>query len=247
MRTLVLSVGNTTIFCGVFAGDRLVRSFRLPAAARGLGRAVAARAGGPAAGAFLCSVVPSLTPAVARELKRAIGRGPEILTAASPHGLEIGYRRPGQLGTDRLAAALGARRRFAGRNVIVVDCGTATTVTALGRGGRLLGGAILPGLALWPEMLAARTAKLPRVPVRRPAAAVGRSPPEGIASGVYFGHAGAIRELVRRIRAEAFGREPVLVVGTGGHAPLLAKEGLFAVLEPNLILYGLRAFGSVLG
>lgn len=247
MRTLVVSIGNSTIFCGVFADDRLLASFRLPVQARGLGRRLAARIRSDFSAAAVCSVVPPLTRPVVRELRRSFRITPRLLSPGAPHGLTVGYRRPRELGADRLAAALGARMKFPRRHVIVVDCGTATTVTALHRDGTLLGGAILPGLSLGPEMLAKRTAKLPRVPLRRPAAALGRSPAEGISSGIFFGHVGAIRELVGRIRREAFGREAVLVVGTGGHAPFFAKEGLFTALEPNLILDGLRAFLSVLG
>jgi type III pantothenate kinase len=246
MRTLAVSIGNSTIFCGIFAGERLVRSFRLPADARAFGRWAAGRKSGEFGAASLCSVVPRLTRPIARRLAR-LGVAPKGLTPASAHGLAIGYRRPRELGADRLAAAIGARRRHPRRNLIVVDFGTATTVTALRRDGTLLGGAILPGLALWTEVLAARTAKLPRVRVRRPAAALGRSPREGIASGVYFGHLGAVREVVGRIRREAFAGKEVLVIGTGGHAPIFGREGIFTVLERDLILHGLRAFGSVLG
>jgi type III pantothenate kinase len=246
MRTLAVAIGNTTIFCGVFVDQRLLASFRLRAAGRGWGRRIAARARGEFGAVAVCSVVPRLTRPIVRELTRHFGLTPRVLTTTAPHGLKIGYRRPRELGTDRLAAALGAREKFPRRNVIVVDCGTATTVTALRRDGALLGGAILPGLALWPAMLAARTAQLPRVPLRRPAAALGRSPPEGIASGIFFGHGGAIRELIGRIRREAFGRGSVVVVGTGGHAPLFAHEGFFTAVEPALILHGLRAFISIL-
>lgn len=239
MRLLVLSLGNTSLFGGVFAGARLVRTFRLPAAE--LVR-LPGRAGTRIDAAVLCSVVPALTPDVVRLIRRTWGVEPERLTAAAAHGLKIGYRRPRELGADRVAAALGARELFPRRNVIVVDCGTATTVTALRRDGTVLGGAILPGLSLWPEMLAARTAQLPRVAPVRPRRALGRAPAEGIASGVYFGQVGAIREVVARVRAEAFGRAAAVVVGTGGHARRLEDEKLFAVVAPTLILSGLQAY-----
>jgi type III pantothenate kinase len=99
-------------------------------------------------------------------------------------------------------------------------------------------------LALWSEMLAARTAQLPEVlPVRRPAP-LGRSPREAIASGLFHGHAGAIRELVQVVARDAFGKAPAVVVGTGGNAPRFAREKLFTELSPDLILIGLRAFAA---
>ena len=303
MRTLVLNLGNTSLFAGVFSDERalprprpirnvaasvsewnsaqipnvaasvsewipqpplahargyeeivalsvaeLVARFRTPirdaATARGFARLVARRVRGPIDRAAFCSVVPALTAPIARHVKRTFGVAPQILTADAPHGLKIDYRRPRELGSDRLAAALGARVLFPKSNVIVVDCGTATTVTALRRDGVLAGGAIFPGLSLWADLLAARTAQLPRIALPPSVAAVGRSPREAIASGLYHGHAGAIRELIQRIHVEAFGRQKAVVIGTGGHAPRFAREKLFTVLAPDLILTGLRAFAA---
>ena len=248
MSTLVLNIGNTSLFGGVCAGSRIGRRFRVPvreaATPRGFKKLVAAQVRGPFDAVALCSVVPALTETFVRHIETTWGCTPQVLTAAADHGLEIGYRRPHELGTDRPAAAVGARALFPRRNVIVVDCGTATTITALTRAGRIAGGAILPGLALWSEMLAARTAQLPEVlPVRRPAP-LGRSPREAIASGLFHGHAGAIRELVQVVAREAFGKAPAVVVGTGGNAPRFAREKLFTELSPDLILIGLRAFAA---
>jgi type III pantothenate kinase len=226
----------------------LTARFRVPiqeaATAHGFARLVARRVPGRIDRAALCSVVPALTASIARHIKRTFGVAPLVLTAAASHDLTIGYRRPRELGVDRLAAALGARELFPKMNVIVVDCGTATTVTALRRDGVLLGGGIFPGLALWADVLAARTAQLPRIALRKPEVAVGRSPREAIASGLYHGHAGAIRELIQRIHGEAFGRQKAVVIGTGGHAAHFAREKLFTVLAPDLILTGLRAFAA---
>ena len=237
--TLALAIGNTSLFVGVFAGARLSLAFRLPPdelfrLPRRVPRTLST--------AVLCSVVPAHTPDALRLIRRTWRLEAHVLDAVAPHGLAIGYRRPAELGADRVAAALGAHTRFPRRHVIVVDCGTATTVTALHRDGTVLGGAIFPGLSLWPGALVARTAQLPPVEPHRPKSAVGRSPREAIASGVYYGHLGAIRETVARVRAEAFGRAAVRVIGTGGNAPLFADEKLFDRIEPHLVLEGLRAF-----
>jgi len=239
-RTLLLCLGNSSLFGGVAVGLALLRPFRLPPhqfpKTRGRFDRVA-----------LCSVVPTRTAALVTWCETQLQLTPRILTArhASGLGLTIGYREPAQLGTDRLAAALGARARHPGRNLLIVDAGTATTVTALRRDGHLLGGAILPGLALWPAMLATRTAQLPVIKkLARPRHALGRSTAESIASGVYFGHLGAVRELVARVATEAFGRRPFLVVVTGGHAQILLREGLITIHEPTLVLDGLRAFAA---
>ena len=237
-RTLLLCLGNSSLFGGVAVGLAPLRPFRLPPhefpKTRGRLDHVA-----------LCSVVPARTSTLVTWCETHLRLTPSVLTVRNAPGLSIGYREPTQLGTDRLAAALGARARHPGKNIIIVDTGTATTVTALRRDGHLLGGAILPGLSLWPELLATRTAQLPLVKeISRPRHSLGRSTAEGIASGVYFGHLGAVRELVARIAGEAFGRRPFLVLGTGGHAPILLREGLVAIHEPTLVLDGLRVFAA---
>jgi type III pantothenate kinase len=247
-RTLVVDVGNTTVFAGIFLGARLVKHSRLSAKeARQPAtwtRWAAGRTNSPLQRAALCSVVPALTPIITRTLQTALAITPSVITATAPHGLTIAYRRPAELGTDRIACALGARTLYPRRHVIVVDCGTATTVTAIDRSGTIRGGAILPGIGLWPEMLAMRTAQLPRVELLRPRRALGRSPAEALQSGCFFGHVGAIRELVGKLRKEAFGGSPVAVIGTGGHAARFARENLFTVHEPDLILTGLHAFAA---
>ena len=246
MRLLVLNLGNTTLSGGTFSGKRLISRFRIPSdlPPRRLAMEIGARIGGHPDLGVMCSVVPSLTRRVASTLRRSTGSAPLILDALSDHGLSIGYRRPGELGADRVAAALGARTLFPGRNLVVVDCGTATTVTALDSAGRIHGGAIMPGVALWAHMLARRTAQLPLVSKWQSPRPIGRSPSEAIASGIHHGHVGAIFHLVDRIAREAFGGQPDQILGTGGNAPRFRREKLFTRLEPDLILHGLRAFAA---
>lgn len=248
MRSLVLNLGNTSLHGGVFRDGKLASTFRLAtreaATTAGFDALLAPRLPRAVDRVALCSVVPWATEVIAPRLQRALKVEPRRLLHDAPHGLNFGYRKPRELGLDRLAAALGARALWPKENVIVVDCGTATTVTALSAAGVVEGGAIFPGLALWAEMLALRTAQLPRLAagVKPPERALGRGTREGIASGLHFGHAGAIRELVARIGREAFGKRAFSVIGTGGNAERFAAENLFAHHEPHLILLGLHAF-----
>jgi type III pantothenate kinase len=249
VRTLVLSIGNTSVFGGVFSNGKCDATFRLPVSkvstGPGFARLLRRRVRGKIDRVAFCSVVPKLTALIAKEVQHQFGLVPRLLTAASLHGLKIAYRNPRELGTDRIAAALGARQILGERNAIVVDCGTATTVTALHRDGVILGGAIFPGLALWPGMLVSCTAQLPAVALRRPRRVLGRSTRDGLQSGIFHGHAGAIRELVRKVRQEAFGRGRAIVIGTGGNMKWLGRDRLFSRSVPNLALLGLEQFGTM--
>ena len=247
MRVLLLSLGNTSVLGGVITLGRQERRFRVPLAEvkteAKLRRLLAAEATGEFDRAALCSVVPELTLPACAAVKQQCGLAPRVLRAEGAHGLTIAYKRPRELGADRVAAALGAHFGFPGRDKIVVDFGTATTLTAITAAGTVAGGAILPGFGLWAEMLAARTAQLPKVDGPPPTTAVGRTPQEAIAAGLHFGHTGAVRELTSRISREVFGpRKRPLILGTGGNAPRFLRENLFAEHAPDLILLGLHAF-----
>jgi len=277
-QTLTLDLGNSTLAVGVFEDARLVKHLHfpnttpvdqlIPKILRQTGGQQAARKINAACG---CSVVPDLTPPLLAELESALGLRPLLLTSTENHGLKIRYRRPAQLGADRVAAALGARKLYPGENLVIVDCGTATTLTFLTKSGELIGGAILPGLALWPAALAQATAKLPNVKLPRSSetlpAPIAKDTASAIRAGVLYGHAGAIRELAALGAREAFGpraatrekdapqrgranekglrpRQSVTVIGTGGQAPHFAAQSCFTVMEPALTLHGLQAYAA---
>lgn len=262
MRTLALDLGNSTLFAGLFAGERLLRSTRIDVgrdrlippmrvgktkAGSGdpaLQEALQRFARGGVDRAVLCSVVPARTQSLVKAVRATLAIEPQVLTPLSQHGLKIAYVDPAKLGADRVAAALGARKLYPRRDVIVVDCGTATTLTFLRRDGTVLGGAILPGLGLWPEALARRTARLPEVALRPASRVVARDTENALRSGILHGHAGAIRELIREGRREVFGRSRVVVIGTGGQVTHFNRHRLFTAVEPGLILHGLQFFAS---
>lgn len=188
----------------------------------------------------ICSVVPPALYPVRGACLKYFRAEPFILQAGVKTGLKVRYRNPHEVGADRIAGAIGAMQRRPASNLIVVDCGTATTFDVVTAEGDYLGGAILPGIGISVETLAGRTAKLPTVELIRPTVALGRSTIESIQSGVYHGHAGAIRHLVTELSREAFGGVRPYVVGTGGFARLLEAEKLFDEIVPELVLLGLK-------
>ena len=241
MKTLVLEQGNSTLFAGVFRDDKLMRSARIT---KNVSAEIDRLARGKVDRIALCSVVPKQTPLLASLIKKLFGSAPLVLTSKSDHGLQVAYEQPAKLGDDRLANSIGAQKLYPNKNVIVVDCGSATTLTLLHRDGALLGGSILPGVAMWSEILNQRTARLPAVSLSSPDKVVGRDTDPAIRSGIIHGHAGAIRELISKSRVEAFGRRPVVVIGTGGQVTHFKEQSLFTHIENELILYGLQAFAS---
>ncbi len=188
----------------------------------------------------ICSVVPSALYPIRGACLKYFRVEPFVLQAGVKTGLKVRYRNPHEVGADRIAGAIGATLRRPASNLIVVDCGTATTFDVVTAEGDYLGGAILPGVGISVETLAGRTAKLPTVELTRPTVALGRSTIESIQSGVYHGHAGAIRHLVNELSREAFAGQRPYIVGTGGFARLLEAEKLFDEIVPELVLLGLK-------
>ncbi len=188
----------------------------------------------------ICSVVPPALYPVRSACLKYFRVEPFVLQAGVKTGLKVKYRNPHEVGSDRIAGAVAAVLRRPATDLIVVDCGTATTFDVVTAAGDYLGGAIMPGIGISVDTLAGKTAKLPTIEIARPGPVLGRSTVESIQSGVYHGHVGAIRQLVAELAREAFaGRRPA-VIGTGGFARLLEPEQLFDEIVPELVLLGLR-------
>ncbi|MDB6168958.1 MAG: coaX [Verrucomicrobia bacterium] len=247
---LCLDVGNTQIHGGVFDGDVLRCQFRKSTQPLGttdeLGVFFTAvlRENGVDPRAVkriaLCSVVPAALYSLRGAAEKYFGVEAFVLQAGVKTGLKVRYRNPQEVGSDRIAGAIAAVQRHPGRDFIVVDCGTATTFDVVTAEADYLGGVILSGVGVSAEALASHTAKLPRVEIARPEAALGRTTTESIQSGLYHGHVGAIRHVVAKLRQEAFADRPVLVIATGGFARMFEEEKLFDEIVPELVLWGLR-------
>ena len=245
---LVLDIGNTNTVIGIYDRDQLVANWRLSThhartsdewgvevssllALEGLGReAVSA--------AIISSVVPPLTGALAEMIEALFRTEPLQVGPGVKTGVKILCENPLEVGADRIVNSVAALALVPGP-AIVVDFGTATTFDALSSRGEYLGGAIVPGLQIAAESLFSRTAKLPRVEVRKPPRLIGRNTIHCIQSGLYYGYAAMVNGLIRRMRTELEGEAKVIV--TGGLARLIAPE-LEGVdrHEPNLTLEGLR-------
>ena len=247
---LCVDIGNSQIHLGLFEEERLVLRLR-----RGTERGSSSdqlglffRQGIRENGfdpddvnAFaLCSVVPDLNHSMGNAAKRYFRCEPFVLRAGVKTGLKVKYKNPLEVGSDRIAGAIGAVNKYPDRNILIIDFGTATTIEAVSQKKEYLGGAIAPGLGVSMRALESNTARLPKVEIVKPSTACGLTTIESIQSGLFWGHIGLIRELSSRIRLECFEEEDTVIITTGGFASLLSGSGLFDQFEPNLVLEGTR-------
>jgi type III pantothenate kinase len=242
---LAVDIGNSDTVVGLFAGRDLTGFWRLTSRAatadeiamrlEALGRA---HPFPRTLGAALCSVVPALTLPWAVALERRSGTPPVEVSAATARSLPVRYHDPSAVGADRIANAIAARALY-GTPAIVVDLGTATTFDCISRQGAYLGGAIAPGVASSAEELFRRAARLPKVELRRPARALGRTTEESLQAGVLWGAAGQVDALVRRLALEMKGTP--MVIATGGLAATVAPEcETINRVDETLTLKGMR-------
>ncbi len=246
---LALDVGNSQIYCGVFDELELKTQFR---------HASTSRSSSDEIGVFLrgalrennvdpeqietiaiSSVVPELNYSLRSCCQKYFNIEPMIMRPGIKTGLKIAYKDPKEVGSDRIADAIGAVKLFPDRNLIVVDFGTATTVCAISKDRTFLGGNIMPGVRLAMEALEAKTAKLPSVEIKPTRSAIGKTTVDSIQSGLYWSNVGMVRELSKRITDEVFADEAPLIIATGGFAHLFDRESLFDHVVSDLILTGL--------
>ena len=246
---LCLDVGNTQIYAGLFDKDQMVLSFRKNSKSgassdeTGVFLRAAIRENGfdpkNITQIAICSVVPEVIYSLRGACMKYFNINPFILQAGVKTGLKVKYRNPLEVGADRIANSIAATHLYPGKNLILVDLGTATTFCAVSKDKEYLGGSIIAGLRLCMEALESKTAKLPSVEIISMHEALGRSTIESIQSGLFYGHLGSIREISERLTKECFGDDSPLIVGTGGFAHLFEKEKIFEKIVPDLVLKGM--------
>jgi type III pantothenate kinase len=192
-------------------------------------------------------VVSSVVPAKNSAISKAAHNKAKVLWLnwKLRQGVGIDYPKPQSIGADRLANAAAVAELY-GCPAIVVDFGTAVTFDVVSERRTYIGGVIAPGLEAMTNFLYHRTALLPKLSLKEPNSAVGKSTIEAMRSGAVFGYRGLVREILARVRSEQFPRKKVVVVATGGYARLIA-EGLPEIdaIHRNLTLEGLRIVGNL--
>lgn len=188
-------------------------------------------------------IIASVVPAVGKSVSNAVSKlchiVPLMLGPGVKTGLNIKIDNPAQLGADLVAGAVGALEEYT-MPCVVIDMGTASTVSVLDRNGTFLGGVIAAGVRLTLKALAENTAQLTSIPIEAPKSVIGANTVESMQSGLVFGTAAMLDGLLERI-ADELGEVPT-VVATGG----LSKEIINhckndIIYNENLLLEGLRA------
>jgi type III pantothenate kinase len=245
---LAIDIGNTNIVLGVFDGDELVADWRLSTRTSRTADEFLLQVKdlfdlqelslSDIDGIVVASVVPTLVDSVVTMCQQYFRRRPMIIGPGVRTGVAIEYEDPREVGADRVVNAAAALVRY-GTPCIIVDFGTATTIDAIDANGAYLGGAIAPGITIASEALFQYAAKLPRVELLAPGEAIGRNTITSMQSGIVYGYAGLVKELVGRFREELGGR--AAVIATGGQSALIAPHtGMIDHVDPLLTLWGLR-------
>ena len=133
---------------------------------------------------IISSVVPPVVPTLERMCQRYFGLSPLLIGPGVKTGMDIRYDNPREVGADRIVNAVAAYEKYGGP-VIIVDFGTATTFCAVDAKGVYLGGSICPGIGISTEALVQRTAKLPRIELKRTDSVICRNTIESMQAGVF--------------------------------------------------------------
>jgi type III pantothenate kinase len=235
---LAIDIGNTSTHFARFKGSRIVREWRMSTNAvfkrknsfrkqfsLNDTRVILIASVVPRAGIFL------------RDFFKKSGLSVYLLGKDLKPPIVNRYRRPRQVGMDRLMNALAAYRIFR-KEAIVIDFGTAITFDIVSRKGEYLGGVIAPGITITLEALAARTALLPKIELRHPRRLVADNTAESIRVGCSYGIGGLCDRIIRLIQ-EHYRFNPV-VVATGGYAGFMKRYcRSIKKIDPRLTLKGI--------
>ncbi|MCR4923471.1 MAG: type III pantothenate kinase [Lachnospiraceae bacterium] len=196
-------------------------------------------------GSIISSVVPPLTTVIRSALVKFLGDDPMIVGPGVKTGLNILMDNPASVGTDLIVNAV-AGNKYYGSPLIMIDMGTATTVSVLDQKANYIGGMILPGVRVSLDSLVNRTSQLPKIALEMPKKLVGRNTIDSMKAGIMVGQASALDGILERMWDE-LGYETG-VVATGGLAPAiipccrheiildneLTLKGLGLIYEKNL-------------
>lgn len=189
-------------------------------------------------GCIISSVVPQITNIAKLAVEKILKKEVMVLGPGVKTGLNILMDHPGQLGADLVADAVAGLAEYP-VPLIIIDMGTATTVSVVDEKRHYIGGMILPGVQVSLDALTSHASQLSGISIDAPKRIIGKNTIECMKSGVLYSSAGALDGIIDRIEEEL--GKPATVLATGGLAkkiiPHCRRE---IILDEDLLLKGLR-------
>jgi len=169
--------------------------------------------------AVISSVVPNLNRALQKNVMRLFDIEPIMIN----HDLKtmlVKKSIPVELGSDLLCNLAQAHHLYPNKDVMVIDFGTALTMSCVNKKGEVEGVAITPGLITAVNALFGCTAQQPQVQLKAPIRAMGRSSDCSIRAGIMYGYAGLVESMILRTENEL--NIKLHVIATGGLSSTIA-------------------------
>lgn len=245
---LTIDIGNTNITLGAYDGNILLLTARLATEQNKTDDQYAVEIKNllslynVEAEEIEDCIISSVVPAVGKSVGNAVSKlchivplnvGPGVKT-----GLNIKIDNPAQLGADLVVGAVGAMDAYT-MPCVIIDMGTATTISVIDRNGTFLGGAIAAGVRLTLKALTENTAQLTSIPIEAPKSVIGANTVECMQSGLVYGTAAMLDGMLNMIEDE-LGEIPTVVATGGLSKEIIAHCNHNIIYNENLLLEGLR-------
>ena len=189
-------------------------------------------------GAALSSVVPPITDTVAKAVEKLLSFAPLVVGPGVKTGLNILTDNPAQVGADLIVNAVAGLHDY-GAPLIMIDMGTATTISVVDRKRNYIGTVIMPGVRVSLNALVSGTSQLPKISLEAPKKVVGSNTIDSMKSGIIYAQAAAIDGMLDRIEEEM--GYPIPAVATGGISPsIIPNCRREVILDNDLTLRGLN-------
>ncbi|NLD86767.1 MAG: type III pantothenate kinase [Clostridiales bacterium] len=244
---LTVDVGNTVIVLGAFDGNNLRFVSRVATEIQKTDDQYAIQLSDILSlyhcdtlsfeGAIISCVVPPLSLPIKKSIYKLLGCPVSTVSYKNAAGLDIKIDNPAILGTDMICSAVSAKRKY-GTPSIVIDLGTATKISAIGKDGSFLGCSIMPGVGISLNALSSGTAQLPHIGFDDVEKVIGTNTVDSMKSGIIYGTASMLDGMIGRYKAIL--DENAKAIATGGFSGVIAPYCESKLIyDPNLVLEGL--------
>ena len=184
-------------------------------------------------GSIISSVVPQVTGTVKGALEKLSGKTPLVVGPGVKTGLNIRIENPSALGSDLVVDAVAGLAEYS-TPLLIIDMGTATTISAIDKNGVYLGGVIIPGAKVALDSLSSKASQLPHISFEAPKKAIGTNTVECMKSGAVLGNASLLDGMLDRMEEEL--GSPATVVATGGLAQFVIPHCRRKIIVDDMLL-----------